>query len=81
MRPKNIRHERERLYDDVLRNKMTSNLLKDENVKLKTKVHMLEAELNKKEKLIDDLLLQQDTTNYQMINGPNSGNGGSTKNS
>jgi len=58
MRPKNIRQERERLYDDVLRNKMTSNLLKDENLKLKTKVHMLEAELSRKEKLVDDLLLQ-----------------------
>ena len=70
MRPKNIRQERERLYDDVLRNKMTSNLLKDENVKLKTKVHMLEAELSRKEKLVDDLLLQQDTVSYQMMNGP-----------
>lgn len=58
MRPKNIRQERERLYDDVLRNKMTSNLLKDENLKLKTKVHMLENELSRKEKLVDDLLLQ-----------------------
>ena len=58
MRPKNIRQERERLYDDVLRNKMTTNLLKDENLKLKTKVHMLEAELSRKEKLVDDLLLQ-----------------------
>ena len=74
MRPKNIRQERERLYDDVLRNKMTSNLLKDENVKLKTKVHMLEAELSRKEKLVDDLLLQQDTVSYQMMNGP--GNAG-----
>jgi hypothetical protein len=37
---------------------MASNLLKDENVKLKTKVHMLEAELTKKERLVDDLLMQ-----------------------
>lgn len=82
MRPKNIRQERERLYDDVLRNKMTSNLLKDENLKLKTKVHMLEAELSRKEKLVDDLLLQQDTVSYQMMNGPgNAGGSGSTKNS
>jgi len=37
---------------------MTANLLKDENVKLKTKVHILESELLKKERLIDDLLMQ-----------------------
>jgi hypothetical protein len=63
---------------------MASNLLKDENVKLKTKVHMLEAELTKKERLVDDLLMQQDTVNYQMMNAGSSGNGvgsSSTKNS
>jgi hypothetical protein len=58
MRPKIIRQEREKLYDDALRQKMTANLLKDENVKLKTKVHILESELLKKERLIDDLLMQ-----------------------
>jgi len=57
MRPKIIRQEREKLYDDALRQKMTANLLKDENVKLKTKVHILESELLKKERLIDDLLM------------------------
>ena len=35
---------------------------------------MLEAELSRKEKLVDDLLLQQDTVSYQMMNGP--GNAG-----
>jgi hypothetical protein len=37
---------------------MAANLLKDENTKLRTKVHILESELQKKEKLVDDLLLQ-----------------------
>jgi hypothetical protein len=60
MRPRNIKQERERLYDDALRQKMISNLLRDDNVKLKTKVHILESELAKKERLVDDLLLQQD---------------------
>lgn len=60
MRPKNIKQERERLYDDAMRQKMVSNMLKDENVKLKTKIHILESEINKKERLVDDLLLQQD---------------------
>jgi len=61
MRPKNIKQERERLYDDALREKMISNLLKGDNVKLKTKIHILESEIIKKERLVDDLLLQQDT--------------------
>lgn len=64
MRPRNIKQERERLYDDALRQKMISNLLKDENVKLKTKVHILESEITRKEKLVDDLLLQADTNAY-----------------
>jgi len=37
---------------------MTANFLKDENIRLKTRVHILESEIVKKEKLIDDLLLQ-----------------------
>ena len=57
MRPKNIKQERERLYDDALRQKMIANLLKDENIKLKTKIHILESEIFKKERLVDDLLL------------------------
>jgi hypothetical protein len=57
MRPKNIKVERERLYDEALREKMIANLLKDENLKLKTKVHILETEIAKKDRLVDDLLL------------------------
>ena len=81
MRPRIIKQERERLYDDALREKMVSNMLKDENIKLKTKVHILESEIIKKERLVDDLLLQQDT--YQAVNGPISstknGSGGKLK--
>ena len=59
---------------------MAANLLKDENTKLRTKVHILESELSKKEKLVDDLLLQQDTSSYQLAVN-NNGNGvGSAKN-
>lgn len=60
MRPRIIHQERERLYDDAMKQKITANIFKDENIKLKTKVHILENELSKKEKLIDDLLMQQD---------------------
>ena len=45
------------MYDDALRQKMAANLLKDENTKLRTKIHILESEVAKKEKLVDDLLL------------------------
>ena len=57
MRPKNIKQEREKLYDDALRQKMTANLLKDENLRLKTRIHILESEVTKKERLVDELLL------------------------
>lgn len=56
MRPRIVTQERERLYDDALKQKMTANFLKDENMKLKTRLHMFEAEMSKKEKLIDELL-------------------------
>ena len=40
-----------------MKQKITANIFKDENLRLKTKVHILEQELNKKEKLVDDLLM------------------------
>lgn len=39
-----------------MKEKIQANFLKEENIKLKTKAHILESELIKKEKLIDDLL-------------------------
>lgn len=36
---------------------MTANLLKDENLRLKTRIHILESEVTKKERLVDELLL------------------------
>lgn len=38
IRPKNFAMEKERLFDDAIRQKITANFLKDENLKLKTKV-------------------------------------------
>lgn len=67
MRPRIVTQERERLYDDALKQKMTANFLKDENMKLKTRMHMLEAEMAKKEKHIDDLL-QQQSESFQLNN-------------
>lgn len=47
LRPKVVNQEREALYEDVLKQKLHSNYLRDENVKLKTRVQMLEVELMK----------------------------------
>ena len=41
---------------------MTTNCLKDENTRLKTKLHMVEVTLQKKDKLIDDLILAQESS-------------------
>ena len=57
MRPLKVIQERERLYDDAMKQKITANFFKEENVKLKTKVHILENEVGKKERLIDELLM------------------------
>jgi len=60
LRPKLANLDREKLYDDAMKQKITANFFKDENMRLKTRVHILENELSKKERLVDELLLQQD---------------------
>jgi hypothetical protein len=61
LRPRIVNNiEREALYEDVLKQKLTVNAVKDENVRLRTRLHMLETELIKKEKLIDELILKPD---------------------
>lgn len=61
LRPRIVNKEREALYEDVLKQKMSANKLKDENIKLKTHLRMLEGELLRKEKLIDELITKPDT--------------------
>jgi hypothetical protein len=51
-----VLQERERLYDDVMRQRMETNSLRDENTKLRTRLQMIETELMRKDKIIDDLL-------------------------
>ena len=60
LRPRVVHQERERLYDDVMKQRMTTNYFKDENTKLRTRLLMIEAELGKKDKMIDELLVQQE---------------------
>lgn len=38
LRPRYFMQDRERLFDDAMKQKITANFLKDENVRFKTKV-------------------------------------------
>jgi hypothetical protein len=44
MRPKNIKRDKMTLYDDAMILKKANNSMIDENIKLKTNLHKLEAE-------------------------------------
>jgi flagellar hook-basal body complex protein FliE len=50
--------EKEHLYEEAIKLKIQSNSFKDENLKLKTKIKILENELSKKEKAMEDLFTQ-----------------------
>jgi hypothetical protein len=39
-----------------MKQRMAANNLRDENIKLKTRLHMTENELARKDKMIDELL-------------------------
>jgi len=43
----------------VIKQRIFNNTLRDENIKLRTRLFMTENELSRKDKMIDDLLLQQ----------------------
>ena len=58
LRPRKINQERERLYDDVMKQKMVKNNLADENMKLRTRIQIIEGELGRKEKIIEELMNQ-----------------------
>jgi hypothetical protein len=59
LRPRVVLQERERLYDDVMKSRLQTNTLKDENTKLRTRIQMVETELSRKDKMIDELLQMQ----------------------
>ena len=40
-----------------MKQRMTTNNLKDENMRLRTKLQIVEGELQRKDKVIDDLIL------------------------
>lgn len=46
--------EKESLYEEAIKLKIQSNSYKEENVKLKTKIKILENEMARKEKTLED---------------------------
>ena len=54
MRPKIIHQDKEKLYDETLHLKYTINALKDENIHLRTKIHNMEKEFQKYEKMFQE---------------------------
>lgn len=68
--------EKEQLYDETIKMKMLNNQLREEHVKLKTKIKILENELGRKEKTIEDLfnhnqLIQQAQSKHQSNSNQN----------
>lgn len=45
LRPKIVKQDKEKLYEDVMKQKIENNIYKEENTKLKTKIHMYEGEV------------------------------------
>lgn len=50
--------EKESLYEEAIKLKIQANSFKEENVKLKTKIKILENEMGKKEKTLEDFFAQ-----------------------
>ena len=46
--------EKESLYEESIKLKIQANMYKEENVKLKTKIKILENEMTKKERALED---------------------------
>ena len=53
-----ILHDKEQLYDDAIKLKQSMNIFQDENVRLKAKISQYSKELEKKDKIIQELLGQ-----------------------
>ena len=54
LRPRNIQQDKERLYGETLQLKQMVNGLREENLRLKTKVSNLEKEAAKFERMIQE---------------------------
>ena len=54
LKPRSITLEKERLYEDALTLKMEMNWVKEENVKLRTKIQQMEKERLRREEVLED---------------------------
>ena len=61
--------EKEQLYDETIKMKMLNNSLREDHVKLKTKIKIVENELSRKEKTIEELF-----SHNQLIQNNQKGN-------
>lgn len=58
---KNNIKEKEQLYEDAIKLKVQSNTFKEENVKLRTKIRILENEIQRKDKALEDFIQTMNT--------------------
>lgn len=63
--PKNIRKEKEKLYEDMLHMKETLNNISDENTRLKVRNNQLEKENQKLSKIIEGVEKGQNVAYHQ----------------
>ena len=57
-----------------MKQRMTTNNLKDENTRMRTKLQIVEVELQRKDKVIDDLIQQQEASYGLLQSGPKPSN-------
>ena len=51
-----------------MKQRIATNSLRDENTKIRTRLHMVENELNRKDRIIDDLIAQAHS-NGKLVGG------------
>lgn len=49
------------MYEDAIKLKVQSNTFKEENVKLRTKIRILENEIQRKDKALEDFIQTMNT--------------------
>lgn len=63
---KNNIKEKEQLYEDAIKLKIQLNSYREENVKLKTKIKILENDMSKQERAMEDFLAKYQPPQSQM---------------
>lgn len=66
-RPRHFMKDKEGLYDDAIKLKKANNNYKNDNLKLKTRVKKLEAELMNQQREMDEYIMNQNQGRMEMI--------------